>query len=174
MFKTLKSNPFIYSNGSITLPTGFKTAWLDLTFHGGQFPRYQKKPNTFGVNLRAEANHSCQMLLPIADYSVPTDHASVVQAKVQRIIEMRMQGMDIYVGCMGGIGRTGLMLALVAKALGAEHPVAYVREHYLSHAVETEEQAQYVDDFDVSSIQKTLFLTAWNARAKRLLVRGKA
>ena len=52
-------------------------------------------------------------------------------------------------GCMGGIGRTGLMLSLLAKAFGVEDPVAYVRKHYYSHAVETKEQRQFIADFAI-------------------------
>lgn len=48
------------------------------------------------------------------------------------------------------MGRTGLFLAILAKAVGFNDPVAYVRKHYYNHAVETAEQAKYVEAFDVS------------------------
>ena len=41
---------------------------------------------------------------------------------------------------MGGWGRTGLFLALLAKVCGVENPVTYVRENYSPRAVETTDQ----------------------------------
>jgi len=55
----------------------------------------------------------------------------------------------LYVGCMGGTGRTGTLLALLV----AQHPqftgeaaVAYVRANYKAHAVETQDQYNQVLD----------------------------
>ncbi|CAM9664844.1 unnamed protein product [Phaeothamnion confervicola] len=39
--------------------------------------------------------------------------------------------------CEAGIGRTGLMLALLAKAFGIQNPVSFVLLHYCPHIVET-------------------------------------
>ena len=57
---------------------------------------------------------------------------------------------------MGGIGRTGLLLALVLKAAGYTDPLLEVRARFKSHAVETSDQKDYLDKFDVSSIQKNV------------------
>lgn len=59
----------------------------------------------------------------------------------------------LYVGCMGGTGRTGTLLAILA----AQHPkmdgeaaVAYIRAIYKPHAVETFEQKNQVAEWAVN------------------------
>ncbi len=49
-------------------------------------------------------------------------------------------------GCIGGLGRTGTVLACMAILAGipAGHAVDWVREHYDPAAVETPEQEQWV------------------------------
>ena len=54
---------------------------------------------------------------------------------------------DLYVGCMGGIGRTGTLLSILV----AQHPdmtpdlaIKYIRAIYNSHAVETAAQREQV------------------------------
>lgn len=72
----------------------------------------------------------------------PFDAATVVGAlpDILRDIE---DGEPLYVGCMGGTGRTGTMLALIV----AQHPaftgdtaISYIRQVYKPGAVETKEQ----------------------------------
>jgi len=75
-----------------------------------------------------------------------------------------LAGEKIYIGCMGGWGRTGLFMALLAKATGISDPVAFIREYYTPHAVETKEQQDYVANFDVSPIQRELWRWAWKVR----------
>ena len=70
------------------------------------------------------------------------------------------------VGCMGGIGRTGLMLALLAKSFGEEDPVRYVRATYYSHAVETAAQKQFIAEFKVPlSVRLRIWLKRKLAKA---------
>jgi protein-tyrosine phosphatase len=71
--------------------------------------------------------------------------ASGLEATINYILE----GKPVYAGCMGGIGRTGLLLALVLKAWGDEAPVATVRKQYYPHAVETSEQMRYIKEFEI-------------------------
>ena len=56
----------------------------------------------------------------------------------------------VEVACNGGRGRTGTALACLAVLDGvpAGEAVAYVREHYDAHAVETPWQRRYVTRFD--------------------------
>ena len=70
---------------------------------------------------------------------------------------------------MGGWGRTGLFLALIAKVCGEKDPVAYVREHYAPHAVETKDQQAYVESFDVAALQRWLFWRSWTIRWTKAL-----
>jgi len=86
-----------------------------------------------------------------------------VLACLEKTIHAGLAGKQLYIGCMGGWGRTGLFMALLAKASGISDPVAFIREQYTPHAVETKEQQDYVANFDVSPIQRNLWRWAWKA-----------
>ena len=108
---------------------------------------YSKKPmNMLGVKLAPEVvGQPVTFLVPIMDYGVPVDLDNVndVVVKVLRLLADNER--PVYVGCLGGQGRTGLFLALLAKAVGVSDPVAYVRENFNPKAIETEAQEEYVD-----------------------------
>jgi protein-tyrosine phosphatase len=55
----------------------------------------------------------------------------------------------VEVACSGGLGRTGTALACLAvlDGLAGAEAVAYVREHYAHHAVETPWQCRFVRNF---------------------------
>ncbi len=77
------------------------------------------------------------------DYGVPPLPRDWWHALVNYI--KSRDGGTVYVGCTGGIGRTGTALAIMAHiALGVEEPIAWVRAHYLDHAVESAAQIEYV------------------------------
>jgi protein-tyrosine phosphatase len=61
----------------------------------------------------------------------------------------RAAGERVEIACYGGRGRTGTALACLAVLDGvpAGEAVAYVREHYDRHAVETPWQRAYVRRF---------------------------
>ncbi|WP_326560482.1 protein-tyrosine phosphatase family protein [Micromonospora sp. NBC_01796] len=81
------------------------------------------------------------------DFRLPADReqARSVFADIwERAATERME-----VACGGGRGRTGTALACIAVVDGvpADRAVAYVREHYDRHAVETPWQRRYVERF---------------------------
>ena len=66
------------------------------------------------------------------------------------VIEELPEGSSVAVCCVGGTGRTGTALAVLAgltDQLGPDEldPVAWVRAHYYDDAVETEKQLHYVE-----------------------------
>lgn len=130
-------------NGKIKLPlVGNKY----FTVVGGP---YVECPDGFtGVKLAAEINRPCEIDIPTRDYSTP--HPDVLNAGLKAAIDCMLLGRPLYVGCFGGFGRTGLFLAILAKAFNVENPVAFVRRTYTSRAVETNEQKKFVDDFEIS------------------------
>ena len=75
------------------------------------------------------------------------------------------------VGCLGGQGRTGLFLALLAKVWGIADPVKYVRRVYLRRAVETRDQEEWVADFEASGLRRWLFVEVLVGAAMRLFRR---
>ncbi len=84
------------------------------------------------------------------DFGIP-DEYEVKQALVQTCMYLK-RNHPVYVGCMGGIGRTGTFLALLCKMGGEHFPVDYVRKHYLPHAVETAQQMKFVAHFDITGL----------------------
>ncbi|MDI5964354.1 protein phosphatase [Streptomyces sp. SL13] len=85
--------------------------------------------------------------LPWPDFRLPRDRT---QARtVLTAAWERAAGERVEVACRGGRGRTGTALACLAVLDGvpAADAVAWVREHYSPHAVETPWQRRYVRRF---------------------------
>jgi len=143
-------------NGNIPLRIG---NLINTRVHGGP---YRNIPvDMFGVKMAIEIDHPHDVSVPTRDFCVP--EVSDLRAGVVRALMAMINGQEVYAGCMGGIGRTGLFLAALAKVQieyrrskhrkgRGEDAVGYVRQHFIPHAVETQEQKQYIEDFDVSDI----------------------
>jgi hypothetical protein len=143
------------ANGRLPLPSRWLGAFPESHIIGGPF---RHAPTTMsGVCLLEE--HAFETLrhhhMPIEDFSVPHD-PQAVEREIKYVFECLLRNQDVWVGCMGGWGRTGLMLSLIAKAAGVPDPVEYVRQHYTPRAVETKQQYAYVTEFDIASIQRWL------------------
>ena len=82
------------------------------------------------------------------DFGVPADR-SVASLSIRQAYERAETGEHVEVGCAGGLGRTGTVLACMAVLSGvaASDAVAWVRSHYDHRAVETDEQADWVQWF---------------------------
>lgn len=155
--------------GTVVMPLGWKGGWRKVVVSGGPFDNAPGGHNQFSVAVRAERIKPGQahVHLPIRDFSVPENGADVSEALI-KTFKAALNGKDVYVGCMGGVGRTGLFLALMAKTAGIEEPVKWVRENYKIHAVETNAQAKYVNDFDVTGIRKAVLGYAWGRTLARM------
>ena len=127
---------------------------------GGRFRQYV--PGTrrlVGVKMAAEIDHPHDIGVPTEDFSVPS--VTLMTTGILKGIEAMSQGNDLYVGCMGGIGRTGLYMGCMAKVcidyhggsyMGFDDPVKLVRANYLGHALETGEQQAYAREFKTEGI----------------------
>lgn len=122
-----------------------KFAGQDIKIYGG--PYYDRPAHMFGIKLAKEINLPCNIDLPILDFSIPKPKETKIA--LMECIKALRQGKEVYVGCMGGRGRTGLYMALLAKAAGVKNPIEYVRSTYTHHAVETPEQEKFVNNFNV-------------------------
>jgi hypothetical protein len=133
-------------NGSLRLFVGrkFYTVW------GGPF---RQKPDVFfGVKLAPEIKDLVPIAdveLPIRDFTCPT--AEQVDKALPAILDLILSRKPVYIGCMGGKGRTGLVLAILAKVFGSTSPVEFVRATYYPHAVETAEQYAFVQNYTPKS-----------------------
>lgn len=123
---------------------------------------YRSRPNDhFGVKMAAEIKAPCNVDIPTRDFSIPDPH--LMAEGIRKTLPALFRGDAVYVGCMGGIGRTGLFLGILTSVLNPKaDPVAYVRKHYMGHAIETEEQRRFVREFPVNDLR---------AYARRLAVK---
>ncbi|MFG1708516.1 protein-tyrosine phosphatase family protein [Nonomuraea sp. M3C6] len=81
------------------------------------------------------------------DFWLPSDRAAAADAL--REAWERAESERVEIACGGGRGRTGTALACLAVLDGVpgDQAVAYVREHYSRHAVETPWQRRFVTRF---------------------------
>ena len=84
------------------------------------------------------------------DFGVPAD-ARTTLADLTAFRERSHAGQRVEIGCLGGHGRTGTALAMLAVLSGCAPgtAVAWVRAHYCDHAVETPGQEAFVAAFTV-------------------------
>ena len=152
--------------------------------YGG--PYRDKPPEMVGVKMAVEVDRPCKVDIPVRDFSVPGE-ADFLKGLHHGVLLMA-GGSRLYVGCMGGKGRTGLYLAGLAKVMSEYRitmkrpgldPVQYVRENYYSHAVETSEQEAFIDGLDVwgiidwvRSTQEFAGLGGWTVKAAKPSARG--
>ena len=138
---------------------------------------YMDRPNTYvGVKMAEEVNRPCDVDIPTRDYDVPP--MDKLDAGLEQAVVYLLAGEPLYVGCMGGKGRTGLFLAVLAKVLGVVNPVEYVRAEYYSHAVETEPQYKYVTEYEApasvtKAIRRARLMATWGFWTKRFWTSGK-
>lgn len=126
---------------------------------------YMKRPSKMvGVKMAQEIQAYCDISVPTADFSTPNELQLI--NGLRQVLVMLADNKPVYVGCMGGTGRTGLFMACLMKALGHKDPVAYVREKYRGHAVETKAQEDFIANLDVSSLKWDVQLAALKATLK--------
>jgi hypothetical protein len=82
---------------------------------------------------------------PITDMSVPKD-AVEFKMMIDWLCDQIVAGKSVHVGCLGGHGRTGMVLAALVKMLGGvTDAITYVRNRYCKKAVETTAQAEWLN-----------------------------
>lgn len=96
------------------------------------------------------------VFFPIPDMGVPSN-PSRFSGMIEWLSVQLIAGKKVHVGCIGGHGRTGMVLAaLAATMLKRTDAIKYVRENYCHKAVETEKQVQFlVKHFGVESVEPT-------------------
>lgn len=84
-------------------------------------------------------------LIPWKDFGIPQSPVQAVN-QIVAAFKRAKDGDHIEVGCRGGLGRTGTVLACMAVLAGVapKGAVPWVRQNYDRRAVETPEQEQWV------------------------------
>ena len=82
------------------------------------------------------------------DFGLPTDPERAV-SQIQDAFARARGGETVEIGCLGGLGRTGTVLACLTVLAGVDPPeaVTWVRRNYRAEAVESAEQEQWVEWF---------------------------
>jgi protein-tyrosine phosphatase len=86
---------------------------------------------------------------PVQDFQVPRDREAYREL-VEQVREQADAGKNIAVHCMAGIGRTGMVMACLARqVLGYDgsRAIEWVRE-FIPGALENKEQEEFVIGFD--------------------------
>jgi len=109
-------------------------------------PYSREAPPAFGLYLDARWQPPWpHRIIAWPDFGVPDDRAEL-EAALQDLLDRARNGQRVEIGCLGAHGRTGTALAYLVVLCG--HPAAdavdWVRAHYCSHAVETDEQAAFI------------------------------
>ena len=130
----------------------------ELFIEGGPFVKRPKEYRTFGVNMASEIDEPSDIHVPIVDFSIPTGFFARRRFVRAAALALRasLRGEDVYVGCWGGVGRTGMMFAAMAKICGVKVPITHVRTQYDRHAVETLQQVEFISNLNVGAARRHL------------------
>jgi protein-tyrosine phosphatase len=118
---------------------------------GGPFEKCVKSAQKGDATIRVaqeQHQHRATAAVEMHDFQTPPDEQAIKYALVVAV-QALADGRNVFVGCMGGTGRTGLFMSCLAMAL---HPKvadgrAYARARYKPGAVETQEQYQWLMSF---------------------------
>jgi protein-tyrosine phosphatase len=82
------------------------------------------------------------------DFGIPRNSETARLQIIDAFIRA-CEGERVEIGCIGGHGRTGTLLACMVVLAGhkPQDAVRWVRRNYCSHAVETSEQGEWVEWF---------------------------
>lgn len=138
----------------------FMVPGINAKIFGGRYVNYRPLARRMiGVKMAAEIEHPYNISIPTDDFCTPSVE-DMTNGMIAAVTAMH-KGNDIYAGCMGGTGRTGLFMACMMKVASYMSPGAYppyltpvemVRQWYRPHAVETAEQQEFVADFDIKPV----------------------
>lgn len=141
---------------TIKLPFGVSERYIT----AGSFKNY---PGThfYGLKLAPEVPVLANCVVQVPDFGLPEVEATY---SALRILLYRIaMGQKVYLGCMGGYGRTGTFLALIYRCLGVEDPITYVRKVYCGHAVETRKQEDFVMGLPLDPIRYDILRAKYTA-----------
>lgn len=103
----------------------------------------------------AEDKRTIRIHFPIRDRGTPVDVESF-HSMIDWLCTQLQAGKKVHVGCIGGHGRTGLVIAAIMAKLGEKDAIAWTRKNHCQKAVESDEQVKFlVKEFGVKSATAT-------------------
>jgi hypothetical protein len=131
----LKIGKYLVYGGSASSPV-VMDADIYLSLQDGSKSPYTGQPWDVGRALG--------VYYPITDCSVPKSPERF-KAMIAWLCNQLQEGKKLHIGCIGGHGRTGLVLSsLVATLTKEKNAVEYVRENYCKKVVESSEQVKFL------------------------------
>jgi hypothetical protein len=137
----------IYGGAGREVDLSTVNAIIDLG--GSAEPEYTRKSRGFpnAQNVLARTPKATYLHVSTADGGVPKAGKELWDAILQDIVLEKPK--ELLVCCIGGHGRTGIALSVLAALTGAcpepADPIAWVRAVYCKKAVETDEQIDYIE-----------------------------
>lgn len=132
----------------------------DRCIRGGPFEEFRPPGIAVCLEARSANAGSATIALPIADYGVLSPEA-LADGLVALLLALRgAPDAPVYIGCRAGLGRTGMLIAALAKLAGQGDPIGWTRRRYHARAVETAAQEQAVVTLDGPAIWRRLEQTA--------------
>lgn len=103
-----------------------------------------------------------EFVFPIRDHDVPSDPEQFKHL-IAYLAGQLDAGAKVHVGCIGGHGRTGMVLAARVKTmLGVRRAIQWGRKNYCPEIVETEEQVDFlVEHFKVAKAKPRYTWSEW-------------
>jgi len=113
----------------------------------------------------------------ITDGGVPKSPVKF-KKMIKWICTQLQEGKKVHVGCIGGHGRTGLVVAAVKNMMdGEKDAITWVRKHYCKRAVETQIQVKFLNKhFGIKKVKGSridLFSSVKGAVTGRFSMNGK-
>ncbi|MEK0324908.1 MAG: hypothetical protein QQN63_04310 [Nitrosopumilus sp.] len=101
-----------------------------------------------------------EFLFKITDFTAPDDVLNF-KCMISWMAAELKKGKSIHVGCVGGHGRTGLVLAALVKYVdGTKDAITWIRKNYCDSAVESSEQIEFLNKhYGIKKVQGSK--TAW-------------
>jgi hypothetical protein len=133
-----------FSNVIVTFPDGSRVRASSIADR-----RADDRDRSYGLYLDSRWEPTWPAdLIEWRDFGLPADAESAAKL-IESAFGRARRGELVEVGCLGGLGRTGTVLACMAFLSGVprHEAVAWVRHSYDSGAVETSEQEEWVDWF---------------------------
>lgn len=109
----------------------------------------------------------------ITDRNVPGNKKEFLEL-IEYLCDQANGGAKIHIGCIGGHGRTGIVLAAMVALMTDElDPIGYVRKHYCEKAVETDKQVAFlVKHYHCKKVEGSKMYGAPEKKGKPTLVSG--
>jgi protein-tyrosine phosphatase len=148
------------ARGHVSLPGLSGTVWFGAVFLDDQerdelFAELDANDVSVVWNLQEyrdsyedeRAHFKAVVWTPIPDYGAPEDRQVFVR-DLDRVIALLRQGINVYVHCAAGHGRTGMALAAMLVRLGVPSRQALSQVQQAIGGPEVDEQEQFVETIE--------------------------